>query len=444
MTDAASDARRAQLRDNIDGALTQAYHAAGGSHHALAAREGIPRPTISRWLQRHSIKGGVPGGTQRGRKSSDQTQIGEQASGCSVDHVAGTGTLIGRPLAGPVDPDTLMRAFGLDPASWDVISCKVNAWEALSRGAGDDHEADIVTLHQTTLQLKRKVDLVPFVRPARADGWRPVKKAKRPTGRPTVGIVIGDQQFPFHDPQMHQAICAWLTDVAPDWGVLTGDTINASDISRHPPNPEVDDTLMQGIDAAYLGLRDYVSACERTSWTKLRGNHDQRIDDHVIQQAVKLWGLRRARADHDPQPGTVFDLSFLLRLDELGIQLHQPPGKWTHAQVIPTAGVAVRHKAAKSTLSRLTHSIIVGDSHRQSIRDVVRYDEARRPVQQLYHAETGCTCRLDGEGLGYTVEPDWQQGFAVITAWPDGTHHVDLARYRGGTLTWRDRAYRGT
>lgn len=433
-----TDARRAQLKDNVDGALAQAYAEAGGSHGRLAAAEGFPVQTVSRWLLKHGIRGGA-------QPAAPKSSTAKPARpGYQVDHVAGTATVVSQATRGPFAPEDVIRGIGLDPADWDIIGCKANAWEALAQGGDADRDPVVVTLHQTTLQLKRKVDLVPFIRPARADGWRPVKRAQRPEGKPTTGIIVGDQQFPMHDPQLHQAIAAWIDDVNPDWGILTGDTVNASDISRHPENPGVDDVLLEGIDAAYLGLRDYVTASPNTAWRKLRGNHDARVDDHVLQNARKLWGLRRAALPDGTTDGTVFDLSFLLRLDELGIDLHQPPGRWSHAQLVATPGVVVRHAAAKSAMERLTHSLIVGDSHRQSLRDVVRYDEERRPVQQLFKAETGCTCLLNGEGLGYTVEPDWQQGFAVVTAWPDGTHHVDLARYRGGMLTWRDRAYRGT
>ena len=47
-------------------------------------------------------------------------------------------------------------------------------------------------------------------------------------------------------------------------------------------------------------------------------------------------------------------------------------------------------------------------------------------------------CRLD---LGYTVAPDWQQGFATATIYPDGTFKLDLATYVNNTLYWRDQRY---
>jgi hypothetical protein len=54
--------------------------------------------------------------------------------------------------------------------------------------------------------------------------------------------------------------------------------------------------------------------------------------------------------------------------------------------------------------------------------------------------EAGCMCRIDG-GLGYTVNPDWQAGFATAVVWPDGTHQIELATFVDGALRWRDQRY---
>jgi hypothetical protein len=47
--------------------------------------------------------------------------------------------------------------------------------------------------------------------------------------------------------------------------------------------------------------------------------------------------------------------------------------------------------------------------------------------------------------LGYTDDPDIQQGFATVTIHADGYWNVELARYddRRKTLVWRDQKYAG-
>jgi hypothetical protein len=49
-------------------------------------------------------------------------------------------------------------------------------------------------------------------------------------------------------------------------------------------------------------------------------------------------------------------------------------------------------------------------------------------------------CKIEG-GLGYTVNPDWQGGWATAVVWPDGSHQIEHATYVDGVVRWRDQRY---
>lgn len=40
-------------------------------------------------------------------------------------------------------------------------------------------------------------------------------------------------------------------------------------------------------------------------------------------------------------------------------------------------------------------------------------------------------------GLGYAIDPNWQQGFATATVHADGAVSYELATWESGHLTWR-------
>jgi hypothetical protein len=67
--------------------------------------------------------------------------------------------------------------------------------------------------------------------------------------------------------------------------------------------------------------------------------------------------------------------------------------------------------------------------------------EVRRGQTLVTQAvEAGCMCRIDG-GLGYAVNPSWQNGFSTAVVWPDGSHVIELATFVDGALRWRDQRY---
>lgn len=130
----------------------------------------------------------------------------------------------------------------------------------------------------------------------------------------------------------------------------------------------------------------------------------------------------------------------LLHLDALGVELIEPDGNYTHAQHWIAPKLAVRHgwltgaNTADKSLRNVDYSMIVFHTHRQTIvqRTIHTADGGTR---QQFGVVGGAMCRIPG-GIGFAVDPNWQNGFVTAWVWPDGTFKIDLADIHNRVLTW--------
>jgi predicted phosphodiesterase len=277
------------------------------------------------------------------------------------------------------------------------------------------------------------------IAPARTDGPRfKAREVKRPKTRARTAVYISDQHAPYQDERLHELTCQWLADHQPSQVILGGDLLEADTISRWRKKPQ-HQAVQKGLDEAYRIVLDYRTAAPRANFVMLPGNHDERIQNLILDQAPELHGLRPGGNESLPE---ALSLQNLLRLDELGVELI--PGSYEGAQVVVTPYLAARHgykalkgagKTGHATMTELGHSVVVGHVHRQAISYRTIYDTAGEPSMQV-GVEAGCMCSLDLANT-YTTSADWQQGFATFEIFPDGTFHTDLATYVKGNLHWR-------
>jgi predicted phosphodiesterase len=235
----------------------------------------------------------------------------------------------------------------------------------------------------------------------------------------------------------------WLAFNKPDEGVHLGDLMDFPTISRHRDNPAYAATPQECINAGYATLRSYREASQGTAWRLLRGNHDDRLRAEQLSRAERIYGLRPADIS-----GQEFDqalsLRRLLHLDELGVEYVGDDGQYEQSEVEVAPDLVARHgwitgsNSAEKTLRKVGCDVVVGHTHRQVITWATEVRRGKTLVTQA--VEAGCMCRVEG-GLGYTVNANWQQGFATAVVWPDGTHVLELASFVDGSLRWRDQRY---
>lgn len=401
------------------------------SDQALADHLGRSRSTVRDHINRQGARKAVTDA----RAGLTPPSVPERA-GLSIK--GDDATLTTKPAAELRTPEEAIRARGLDPAEWEVRDMIVNEWEALGQ------DSQIVTMRQLKLFLSRRAP-IKFVFPAVETTYRAPQKWRQPASGSELVVFVGDQQAPYQDAKLHDLFRQWLARNRPHRGVLIGDTVDFPSISRHKDNPEWHVSVQECINAGYLVLRDYVRASEGTRWQKLMGNHDERIRNELLNRAERLYKVRPADVPGEAPEEDALSLRRLLHLDALGIELIQPKGNYTHAQIQITPQLVARHgwltgrNAADASLKSLSHSLIVGHTHKQSKSFRTSYDaEGRAAVQEA--VETGCMCRIE-EGLGYAVDPNWVNGFATASVWPDGRFVVDLAKYVDGVLYWRKQRY---
>lgn len=348
------------------------------------------------------------------------------------------------------DPDAMLRERGLDPEEWLIDSATINEWD------GPSAEEGMVTYHQAKLNLRRKRPELQLIS-ARSDGW--IAPPRKSVSNKDVRLiaVVGDQQAPYYDENLHYIFCGWAEENAPDEIVFLGDTVDYPEISRHRLDPENTATVNECTQSAYDLLRGVRQSAPSARIRKLAGNHDERLRNILLDKpsVQPLYGAKQADSLEE-QGAVALGLPFLLRLDELDIEYVDPKGAYDLAQINLSDKLAVRHgwiarqgsgASALATLEHLGYSVIVGHTHRQSIIYKTTHD-IDGATTTLTAAEAGCMCRVDQTPTkgrkwpNFTPLPDWVQGWTTVTVHSDGMFRLDNATYVNKTLLWRDEQYR--
>lgn len=418
--------------------------------------DGETNSTIVRVLEKNYQIETSPDSIRRFRKRHGLNPRAFDAAEVVIDGDQGHITTPPTTVAVLQDPDTMIRQRGLDPEEWKIADgMRVNQYEGPAPKGADEAK---ITYYQTRFQIERRNPGSQIMAP-RTDGWIAPPKPAIDDRKPQLVVIVGDQQAPFHDKGLHECFLGWLDENQPQRGVSLGDTFDFPDIRPgHRVYPEHNATVTECLQSGYDLFRGYIDASPHTWWTKLIGNHDERIVNILLDKPITrpMAEIRRPVGPDGSGGEYLHALSHAARLDELGIDVIETGGSYEHGQVNLSKYLAVRHgwiarkgagQSALATLEHTRYSIVVGHTHRQSI---VHHTSANidGQINTLAAAEAGCMCRVeqapDDDGRvwpNYTVAPDWQQGFMTAVIWPDGKFHLDPATYVDGTLLWRDQRY---
>lgn len=341
----------------------------------------------------------------------------------------GTKEAIVTAQVGESDVDEIVTRAGLSLDEWVVERTVLNEWEAMSR---DETGKPVVTkLHQLKVFLKKRVDLS-WVFPAVEVTERRKPHLGTSVGGSRLVWLGGDEQAPYNDAKLEEALLRWLADVRPDEMVGLGDIMDFPTISRHGDRPSWAASAQDCINAAYRIMSNRRDVAPDARYRIVRGNHDWRIESELLSRAERMFGIRPADiAGVDPV--AALSIRRLLHLDALQVELVGVEGdKWEMARVPVAPGLVAQHRLSKGP--RVRSSVVAGDSHRQSLKQVTEWEEGEMVTRTF--VEAGCMCNPLG-GLGYAVDPDWQQGFVTAAVAADGSIGFDLGVWRDGKLTWR-------
>lgn len=245
-------------------------------------------------------------------------------------------------------------------------------------------------------------------------------------------IHFSDIHFPHHDPVALDIVYGVMEDVQPEVVCDQGDTLDCYQISRYEKDPKHRVSLQDEIElaAAHFGTINSIVPNAEKHW--FPGNHEDRLRRILWDMAKDLPSRQVLNL-----PGIWEALSWesLLGLKDLGWRIHED--RWIlYDKLVLKHGTAVRKWAgysAKAEYERYGKSGMSGHTHRRGVF------EHRDFNGQHAWWELGCLCDLDPV---YMSDPDWAQGFNVVTWNEDRTAFgVEEVRIHTGLAIFRGKSY---
>lgn len=328
-------------------------------------------------------------------------------------------------------PESLARYYNIDLEEWTPGRIRGNLW---GDPADPRNQLRIDWIKRTLL-----------IAPPDLGDWTPPPppKPRKPGQDEARKVVIcGDHHCPHVDWTLHSLFLEFLAEERPDEGVILGDLLDLSSISRHrrgkkAPPPDVNACLK----AAVRVLRDYREASPDTQWTLLPGNHDDRLEHVQIDNAPGIFDVARGGGvdlDGNEMP-PVISMRELLFLDELSIDLIFDD--FNRAKHLLGRKLTLRHgylsgkNASTNMLNKIARSTVQGHTHRLRLIYKTEHDDHddKQPTNTRLGAEAGCMAVIK-DGLEYEDEPDWQQGALLAHLWSDGDFTLAPIVYAPGRL----------
>jgi hypothetical protein len=375
-----------------------------------------------------------------------QARRGVERPGVSVKGDAATMVTEAAPDLG--DLETLIRERGLDPDDWEVVSATLNEWDGPVAGGGAQR------LRQLKVQLKRRQPLhwlFPAVDVESRLGWMAVQARRvehHDPEAPQTIVLLPDPHCPFEDRELDARVESLIYALEPSRIVVLGDVIDFSSVSRHRDNPAWFASAQESLQSGFewlAGKRDASSGCP-IDW--IEGNHDARLRNELLTRAERVYGLRPADIPGEEGGPDALSLEHLCHLDRLGINFVGPPmagDEYHHAAIDLSPTLHARHgfitgaNSPAKTLERVGMNVVLGHTHRHD-RSTKAVYRGSRHVGNITAWECGTLARVEG-GMGYASNPNWHQGLAVATVFPDGAVDVELVPYLDSALRFRGRRY---
>ena len=266
-----------------------------------------------------------------------------------------------------------------------------------------------------------------------------------------------DGLWPTHDEAYIDCALQLIKAAKPDRVVLHGDNADFPELSKYRQMPTFQQTTQPTIDRCTelaAQLRAAAGPSCQIDW--LAGNHEERLQHYIVDNAKAAFGLRRGkRDDGPPEAWPVLTLPNLCWFDESRVTFH--PG-YPANRVALSDNLHVLHghftgpTAAQKYLAESDVSVLVGHDHHAWYRATTRMTE--KGLRTKYAASAGCGCRTDGAvpgtKTGYTLdgEPipthtDWQQGIFVVEYEPDDgiAYPPELVAVYQGRGVWRSKEF---
>jgi hypothetical protein len=258
---------------------------------------------------------------------------------------------------------------------------------------------------------------------------------------------------PTHDEAALSIVLQLAREIRPDRIIMVGDNLDLPELSRFRLSPRFRDTTQATVDRAGLFAAELrVAAGPQAEIDWLAGNHEERLPNYILDNAVSAFGLRKANM---PDSWPVLSVPSLLRLDDHQITFHPgyPANKvWINERVKVVHGSKVnQHSTAHQYLNTERVSVIFGHVHRREWAEQTR--DTNEGPRTILAMSPGCLCRVDGrvpstksgidhDGVPMANVENWQQGVAVITYEPgDGRFIPEQVPFHDGWALYRGKEF---
>ena len=341
---------------------------------------------------------------------------------------------------------------------------KVNLWQGFHKD--NDGEAQVVDLVGVSLSPSwEDGPKWPVIQPgplvklpaartvkAKADGWSTC--AVLPDMQVGYFRTASNDLEPIHDETAISVALDIVRDSKPSLVVLVGDNLDACELGKYRTTPAYQRTTQASIDRLALLCAQLRDAAPDARIVWLAGNHEERLPNYLLDNAVAAFGLRKGNA---PESWPVMSMPYLCRMDDYAIEYvpgYPASSVWVNdrLRIIHGDKVASGGSTAHKYLTNEKVSVVYGHVHRREYGARTRED--RDGPKEIMAASPGCLARIDGavpstkggvdlDGRPMQRTEDWQQGCAVIFFQPgDGmfTYH-NIAIHEGWAL-WNGKEYR--
>lgn len=255
-----------------------------------------------------------------------------------------------------------------------------------------------------------------------------------------------------HDEKAIDLALAITKSLNPEKVVLLGDNLDLPELSKYRITPAYQQTTQATIDRATVFCAQVRDAAPNAEIIWLAGNHEERLPNHILDNARAAFGLRRGLI---PDEWPVLSVPFLCRMDQYDIEYR--PGYpashvWLNSKIRIIHGNKVKSNGstAHMYLANEKHSVIYGHIHRIEVAYKTREDfDGPRTIMA---ASPGCLARIDGavpstkQGMDIDGRPllsheNWQQGMAIIEYETTGKNRFTYESIPifDGTASWRGR-----
>lgn len=247
--------------------------------------------------------------------------------------------------------------------------------------------------------------------------------------------VLPDQQFgyrrfiddgtldPFHDPRAIEIAEMVVEAERPDLTVLLGDINDLPTYGRFQQEPEFVAGVQPGLDRASAHI---ATVAEMSGMTKcMKGNHDIRIENHGINNAMASVGLRRARRHQGEYP--VLTMEFMLGISEMNnvemIGGYPSGAYYINDNLACIHGRVTGENLVKKVINTERVSVMFGHVH-SYVDGIQTFNSHGKPLFIRAHSP-GCLSRIDGavpstksgrDPFGRPIKSweNWSQGLTVV------------------------------